>query len=362
MTKSERNQCMKAGIIGFARSGKTTLFNALSGSHAAVGAFGNRDANVAVIKVPDERIERLSEIHKPKKKTYAEFQFFDVAPNESAGTERKALDNAALTLLKNVDALVHVVRAFQNEDVMHPLGNVDPVRDCKLLEEELQLADLIVIEKRLERLEKEHKKAGDYEVLLRCRAHIEEGKPLRTLELTTQETHEIMGFCFMSQKPMMLLGNYGEESIGQNNPSGLTTYATQNGFTLMELCGRMELEVAELPDEERQTFRDDLGLGEESRTRFLQAAYDMLGLMSFLTAGEPEVRAWPIRKGTRAQDAAAVIHSDIARGFIRAEIVNYDDFMATASMVKAKEQGLVRLEGKDYIVRDGDIILFRFNV
>jgi ribosome-binding ATPase len=352
---------MKAGIIGFARSGKTTVFNAISGAHAAVGAFGSRDANVAAIKVPDARVDKLSEIFKPKKKTFAEFQFVDIAPSEGSG-EHKVIDSAALTVLKNADALVHVVRAFANQDVAHPAGSVDPVRDCKSLDEELQLTDLIVIEKRIERLEKEHKKTADYDALLRCRAHIEAGLPLRTLELSVQEANELGGFGFLSQKPMMLLGNYGEEAIGNPDASKLQAYAAANHLTLIDLCGKMELEVAELPEEERQVFRADLGLGEESRTLFLQAAYDMLGLMSFLTAGEPEVRAWTIHKNTRAVDAAAVIHSDIARGFIRAEIVGYDDLVAAGSSAKCKEQGHMRLEGKEYIIRDGDVILFRFNV
>jgi len=352
---------MKIGIIGFARSGKTTIFNALSGAHAAVGAFGSRDANVAVIKVPDERINKLAGIYKPKKISYAEIQFLDVAPNETGG-EQKAIDNAALILLKNTDALVHVVRAFQNEEVMHPAGAVDPLRDAKALEEELRLADFIVADKRVERIEKEQRKGLELDVLKRCREQLEAGKSLRNLELSAQELQEVMGFGFLSLKPLMLLGNYGEESIGQPDPSGLTGYAREASQTLIELCGKLELEVAELPEEERQAFRDDLGLGEESRTRFIHAAYDMLGLMSFLTAGDPEVHAWTIEKGTRAVDAAGVIHSDIQRGFIRAEVVGYDDFMAAGSMAKAKEQGHVRLEGKEYIVRDGDIILFRFNV
>lgn len=352
---------MKVGIIGFARSGKTTIFNALTGAHAAVGAFGSRDANVAVIKVPDERVDRLAEIHKPKKITYAEFQFVDVAPGDSA-EDNKALDAKALTLLKNVEALAHVVRAFDNPNVMHPLGGVDPVRDCSALEEEMQIADLIVIEKRIERLEKENKKDAEYEVLKRCREHIEAGAPLRTLELSTQAANEIAGFAFLSQKPVLLVGNYGEERIGAGDPAGLTAYAEEHGFTLVPLCGEMEMEVTELPEDERAAFREELGLGEASRTQFLQAAYDMLGLMSFLTAGEPEVRAWTIRKGTAAVDAAGVIHSDIKRGFIRAEVVHYDDFIAAGSMAKAKEHGAVRLEGKDYEVKDGDIILFRFNV
>ncbi|HOZ49425.1 MAG TPA: redox-regulated ATPase YchF [Candidatus Hydrogenedentes bacterium] len=352
---------MKLGIVGYARSGKTTIFNALTGSQAEVGAFGSREANVAVVKVPDERLERLAEIHKPKKVTHAEFQFMDIAPNEVAGDD-KALDSAALTLLKNVDSLVHVVRAFKNDNVLHPLISVDPVRDCRTLEEELQLADLIIIEKRIERLEKENRKDNEYAVLKRCREHIESGASLRTLELSGAEEAEIAGFTFLSQKPLMLLGNYGEEAIGREDPSGLVAYAAENGFALIDLCGEMEMEIAELPEEERAGFRQELGLGEESRTAFLQKAYAMLGLVSFLTAGEPEVRAWTIRQGTKAVDAAGVIHSDIKRGFIRAEVVHYDDFMRAGSMAKAKEAGTHRLEGKEYIVRDGDIILFRFNV
>lgn len=352
---------MKVGIIGFARSGKTTLFNALTGSHAAVGAFGSRDANVAVIKVPDERLDVLTGIFKPKKTTYAEIQFMDVAPNESGG-EQKALDPAALTILRNVEALVHVVRAFHSDDVMHPLDSVDPVRDCKALEDELSLTDLIIIEKRLERLEKERRKDREYETLVHCRETIESGKPLRSLNLPPAELRELAGFGFLSIKPVLLVGNYGEDDIGNDDPAGLNAYAAETGLAHIDLCGKIEMEVAELPEAERQAFRDDLGLGEESRTQFIRTAYDMLGLISFLTAGEPEVRAWTIRKNTRAVEAAGVIHSDIQRGFIRAEVVHYTDFIAAGSMHKAKEQGHLRLEGKDYIVQDGDIMLFRFNV
>ncbi|HRI89278.1 MAG TPA: redox-regulated ATPase YchF [Candidatus Hydrogenedentes bacterium] len=353
---------MKVGIIGFARSGKTTVFNALTGAKAAVGTFGARESNVAVLKVPDARLEKLAEIYKPKKITYAEFQFIDIAPNESAG-EEKALDTAALNALKQVEALVHVVRAFDNESVMHPNGSVNALRDAKAMEEELQLCDLIVVEKRLERMEKEHKKGPELAPLQKCKEHLEAGKPLRTLDLTAQEVRDIAGFGFMSLKPLMLLGNYGEESIGKDDPSGLAAFAKELGVALIELCGAMELEIGQLSEEERPAYRADLGLGEESRVRFLQTAYDMLGLMSFLTAGEPEVCAWTIHKNTKAVDAAGSIHSDIARGFIRAEIVNYDHFIAASgSMVKAKEAGHVRLEGKEYIMQDGDIVLFRFNV
>lgn len=352
---------MKVGIVGFARSGKTTVFNSLTGASAAVGAFGSRDANVAVIKVPDERVDRLAKIFSPKKKTYAEIEFVDIAPNESASDD-KILDSAALNVLKNVDALVHVVRAFENEEVLHPLDTLDPARDCKALDEELQLCDLIIIEKRIARLEKENKKDSEHKILCRCQAHIEQGEPLRTLELASHEEKSLTGFTFLSQKPVMLLGNYGEDAIGQDDPASLEAYTAQHSLTLISLCGEMEMEVTELPEEERQAFRDDLGLGEATRTLFIQTAYDMLGLMSFLTVGDPEVRAWTIGKQTKAVDAAGVIHSDIQRGFIRAETVRYDDFMEAGSMVKAKEHGTVRLEGKEYLVQDGDIILFRFNV
>lgn len=352
---------MKLGIIGYARSGKTTIFNALTGAHAAVGAFGSRDANVAVIKVPDDRLDRLEEIFHPKKKTFAEFQFVDIAPNETAG-ERKALDTGALNSLKNVDALVHVVRAFRNEDVVHPFGSVDPVRDVRSLEEELSLSDLIIIEKRIERLDKENRKGSEYATLLRCREHIESGRVLRTLERSHQESAEIAGFGFLSSKPLLLLGNYGEDAIGSEDPSGLAAYARESATALIDLCGAMEMEVMQLPEADRPAFRADLGLGEESRVRFLQTAYGMLGLVSFLTAGAPEVRAWTIQRETKAVDAAGVIHSDIKRGFIRAEVVKYSDFIEAGSMAKAKEHGRLRLEGKEYIVQDGDIILFRFNV
>lgn len=352
---------MKVGIIGYARSGKTTLFNALTGAQAEVGAFGSRDANVAVLKVPDPRVDALAEIYKPKKVTYAEFQFLDIAPNTAAGDE-KALDSAALTLLKNVEALVHVVRAFENDAVSHPCNSVDPARDCRTLEQEMQLEDLVIIERRMERLEKEGKKDREYELLTRCRDHIESGQPLRTLELNEQEKKTVGGFTFLSQKPLLLVGNYGEDHVGEDDPAGLAAVAEELGLTHIDLAGSVEMEVAQLPHEEQQAFRDELGLGEESRVRFIQTAYDMLGLMSFLTAGDPEVRAWTIPKNTKAVDAAGVIHSDIQRGFIRAEVVAYDDFMAAGSMAKAKEAGHVRLEGKEYLVRDGDIILFRFNV
>ncbi len=353
---------MKVGIIGFARSGKTTIFNALTGSAAAMGAFGSREANVAVTKVPDERIERLSEIHKPKKKTYAEFEFVDIAPNAAAGDD-KALDSAALTVLKNTDALVHVVRAFNDPNVMHPLKSVNAVRDAAAMEEELELSDLIIIERRIERLEKEHRKDQEYDFLCRCRTHIEAGQPLRSMEWSAQEQSITQGYTFLSRKPVMLLGNYGSDRIGHEDPSGLEAFVKERGLALVSFCGAMEVEIAELPEEDRAEFRSELGLGEESRTSFISAAYDLLGLMSFLTAGEPEVRAWTIRKNTRAVDAAGVIHSDIQRGFIRAEITAYDDFMAAGgSMVKAKENGKVRLEGKEYLMKDGDIVLFRFNV
>lgn len=352
---------MNVGIVGFGRSGKTTVFNALTGSKAAVGAYGSRDVNVAVMRVPDERVERLNEIYRPKKKTLAEFQFADIAPNESTADE-KTLDASALTTLKNVGALVHVVRCFANEEVVHPLGSVDAVRDCRVLEEEFQLDDLLIIEKRMARLEKEHKKDSEYHCLERCKECIESDKPLRTLELNAQEEKIIGGFTFLSRKPLMLFGNYGDESIGEPDPSGLEAFAAERGLTLLTMCGALELEVGELPEEDRAAFREDLELGEESRTLFLRTAYDMLRLMSFFTVGEDEVRAWTAPKGTKAAEGAGLIHSDLQRGFIRAEVVTYDNFIAAGSMHHAKEQGHLRLEGKDCVLEDGDLVLIRFNV
>jgi hypothetical protein len=357
----EESGSMKVGLIGFARSGKTTVFNAITGARAEVGAYGSRDANIAVIKVPDARVDALAEIYKPKKKTYAEIEFVDIAPAEGSDQDR-ALDSAALTLLKNADALAHVVRAFKNDNVMHPRDTVNPVRDVQSLEEELQLIDLIVLEKRVERLEKEHRKDQEYELMVRCKAHLESGKPLRTLDFSAQDALLLRSYSLLSQKPMMLLCNSGDDGLGEADPGGLSEIASALGLDLISFCGALEMEVNGLPEEERAAFREELGMGEESRTRFIQFAYSMLGLISFLTAGEPEVRAWTIRKGDHAVDAAGVIHSDIKRGFIRAETVAYADFMEAGSMAKAKEKGKVRLEGKDYIVQDGDMMLFRFNV
>jgi len=352
---------MEVGIIGFARSGKTTIFNALTGAHAQVGTFGSRDANVAVLRVPDERVEKLAAIFKPKKTVHAEFRFVDAAPNEADG-ERKALDPDALGVLRQADALVHVVRAFEDQDVMHPHGTVDPARDCRDLEEELRLADLIVIEKRLERLEKEHNLGAEHQVLVRAREHIESGAPLRTMELTGQEAKELSGFCFLSQKPLLLVGNYGEKTIGDEDPAHLSACAIEQGLPVVALCGEMEMEIVQLAEEERQTFRDEWGLGEGSRMEFVHAAHDLLGLIIFFTCGDAEVHARTIPDGTKAVEAAACVHSDMARGFIRAEVVGCGDLVAAGSMAKAKEGGHVHLEGKEYLVQDGDVILFRFNV
>jgi GTP-binding protein YchF len=352
---------MNVGFVGFARSGKTTVFDALTGAHAAVGAFGDREAHIFVIKVPDARVDQLADIFKPKKKAYVEVRLVDIPPRETRG-EGKALDPATLNLLKNADALVHVVRAFASEKVVHPCGPVDPVRDSRALEEELLLDDLLVIERRQQRMEKEHRKDREFELLSRCRKTLESGVALRTLHLSPPEERDLAGFGFLSRKPILVLGNYGEEAVSRPDPAGLDRFAAETGFPLINLCGELELEVAQLAEEERAVFRKELGLGEDPRTVFLQAVYALLGLVSFLTTKEPEVRAWAVRNGTTALEAAGVIHSDMQRGFIRAEVVPFADFIAAGSMAKAREHGHVRLEGKDYVVHDGDIILFRFNI
>jgi len=245
---------------------------------------------------------------------------------------------------------------------LHPLGSVDPVRDARALEEEIGLDDLVVIEKRIERLEKEQRRDREHELLVRCKEIIETGNPLRSAAFSPPELRDLAGFGFLSMKPLMLIGNYGEESVGKPDPSGLQACAAEAGHPLVDLCGKMEMEVSELPEAERQAFREEFGLGEESRTQFLHSAYDMLGLISFLTAGDREVRAWTIPSGTHAVDAAGVVHTDMQRGFIRAEVCHYENFAEDGDLHKAKEHGHLRLEGKDYVVEDGDIILFRFNV
>jgi hypothetical protein len=352
---------MKVGIVGLAGSGKTTIFNTLTGLKAEVGGYGGKEkANIGMIKVPDERIEALTRIYKPKKKVLAEMAFADFAgPEEEKAKSGSELDPKVVADMREVEALVHVVRSFVNPLDERP---PDPMGDIRAFESELILADLIPIENRLNRLKKEKANPREKDLIEKCKETLEAELPLRSLELSTEDWQMLAGFRFLTQKPMMILLNVGESEIGSPAPAQIETYARENSLKLITMCGKAEMEIAELPPEEQGDFLKDLGIAEPARDRFIRAAYELLDLISFLTAGEDECRAWTIRRGTVAQRAAGKVHSDIERGFIRAEVVSFKDFIECGSEHRCKELGKFKLEGKEYIVHDGDIINFRFNV
>jgi ribosome-binding ATPase len=347
---------MRIGIVGFRGAGKTTIFNALTGLHANVGGYGTAGkANLGVIKVPDERIAALAEIHHPKKTTLAEIAFVDV-PGQ--GEARSALDAATLVQMRDVDALVHVVAAFPGADGATPSA----VAQLENFAAELILADLGIVEKRLEKLKKEKGKEREQKLLERCRDQLGGEQRLRTLDLAAEEVGALAGFNLLSRMPLLVLVNVDESAIGKPLDPNIGAYAATHGLEVVAVPGKTEMELAELDEADRGAFLADLGIDVPAKDRFIRAAYALLDLISFLTAGEDECRAWPIRRGTTAVKAAGKIHSDIERGFIRAEVIAYDEFMKYRSEARCREAGKLRLEGKDYVVADGDIIHFRFNV
>ena len=355
---------MKVGIVGFAGSGKTTVFNALTGLAAETGFGGRERANVGVIKVPDDRVDKLAEIYSPKKKTYAEISFVDVAgpeQHDAGGAEHSetGLDPKLVQHMREVDALVHVVRAFESPYLARA---ADPVGDIRAFEDELILTDLVQVENRVARLKKERDSERERDLFDRLKAELEAEKPLRAVEISPEDQLLIAGFRFLSLKPLLLLINAAEDQIAAGPSSDVQSLAAQKGLTRIYMSGKAEMEIAELAPDEQREFLRDLGIEEPARDRFIRAAYALLDLISFLTAGEDECRAWPIKAGTHAQKAAGKIHSDIERGFIRAEVARFEDLAALGSIAACREHGKLRLEGKDYIVQDGDVINFRFNV
>jgi GTP-binding protein YchF len=362
---------LRAALIGFGSSGKTTLFQLMtSAKDTARAAHGKGEVAIGISKVPDARLDRLTAMYNPKKRVPATVEFADLL--QAAGVS--LVDVAAY---KNADALVHVVRAFEDGHVAHPSGSVDASRDARAVEDELILTDLGVAERRLERLEKDLKKTRtpelerEREALVRCRAALEEGRPLRSLDWKGDDLKRLRGFQFLSAKPLLLVLNLGEaELTGEGNtaeqlttaPSrkGLTTFLCGGATRAVAVCARIELEIAQLDAADAHAFLADLGLEESGLDRVIRATYDLLGYISFFTVGEDECRAWSIPRGISAQLAAGEIHSDIARGFIRAEVVRYDALVARGTMAACREHGEVRLEGKEYVVQDGDIINFRF--
>ncbi len=360
---------LRAALIGFPSSGKTTLFQLMTSAKDA--PRGKGDVNIGISKVPDERLDTLTAMYNPRKRVPATVEFTDMIATARSGAQALA-DVAGY---KNADALVHVVRAFRDESVPHPSGSVDPARDAQAMEDELILADLGVAERRLERIEKDLKKGKSTELekerdlVQRCRTALEEGKPLRALELTGADRKLLRGFQFLSAKPLLLVINLDEADLADVGASveaaaqktGLDASLANNAATkAVALCAKIELEISQLERADAQAFLSDLGLTESGLDRVIRTTYDLLGYMSFFTVGEDECRAWSIARGTPAQQAAGEIHTDIARGFIRAEVVAYDALTGRGSMAACREHGEVRLEGKEYTVQDGDIINFRF--
>ena len=353
---------MKVGLVGFAGAGKTTVFNTLTGLAAEVGGYGAREkSNVGVIKVPDHRVDRLAELFKPKKKTYAEISFVDVAgpPAENAERAQSGLDPKLVQHMREADALVHVVRAFDNAMLPQP---ADPARDIRAFDDELILTDLVQIENRIARLKKEKDSARESELMGRLKSALEGEQQLRDLELTHEDLAIIAGFRFLSLKPLLLLINQPEEAAGNDASGEINGLARSKKLDLIAMSGKVEMEIAQLAPDEQRDFLQDLGITEPARARFIRAGYSLLDLISFLTAGEDECRAWSIRRGTSAHKAAGVIHSDIERGFIRAEVTRFEDLIEFGSEARCREQGKLKLEGKDYVVQDGDVVHFRFNV
>jgi ribosome-binding ATPase len=342
---------MKVGLIGSRGAGKTTIFNMLTGLSAQVGGFGTKEeVHLGVIKVPDVRIDRLSQIFKPKKTTYAEIRFTDFRPNQ--GEDNLKSNSAVVSQMREVDAIALVLGNFAPD--------AKPLKDLTNLLTEMILADLAIVENRRSRLKKEKARPLEENLLERAATALENGESLRNLTFTPGEESLLTGFGFLSRKPLLVLLNQSEEKAAQASDSNYLEELKRRGLEGLALAAKAEMEIAQLDEADRAAFLQEIGIEEPARDRFIRASYGLLDLISFFTAGDDEVRAWPITQGTVARKAAGKIHSDIERGFIRAEVIAYEDFIPLGSEAKCKEAGKLRLEGKDYVVRDGDIVHFRF--
>jgi GTP-binding protein YchF len=359
---------LRAALIGVGSSGKSTLFQLMtSARETGRAAHGKGEATIGISKVPDARLDTLTAMYNPKKRVPATVEFTDLAL--PAGSGAQALVDVAA--YKNAQALVHVVRAFEDPSVPHPSGSVDPARDAQTMEDELILADLGVAERRLERLDKDLKKTRtadlerERDVIMLCKAALEDGRPLRALDLKGDDLKRLRGYQFLSAKPLLIVINLDESQLADGvdraaATTGLTSFLSRGSTAAVAVCAKIELEIGQLDGADAAAFLADLGLAESGLNRVIRASYDLLGYMSFFTVGEDECRAWSIPRHTPAQLAAGEIHSDIARGFIRAEVVSYDHLTTRGSMAACRDHGEVRLEGKEYVVQDGDVINFRF--
>ena len=366
---------MKLGIVGLPNVGKSTLFNSITkaGAEAANFPFCTIDPNVGVVPVPDERVDKLGEIYHSKKVTHAVIEFVDIAGLVKGASKGEGLGNQFLANIRETDAIVHVVRCFEDPNVVHVDGSVDPIRDIDTINVELEMADLEVVERRLAKVGKAAKVQKEYQkeaaLLERLKGVLESGQRAATIEIEDEDEEALMrGYSLLTAKPVIYAANVGEDDLADDGASNenvkkVREFADKEGSGVYVICAQIEEEISELDDEDKAAFLEDLGISESGLDKLIKASYDLLGLISFLTCGEDESRAWTIRKGTKAPQAAGKIHTDFERGFIKAEVIAYDKLMECGgSMTQAKEKGLVGQEGKEYVVSDGDVILFRFNV
>ena len=363
---------MKIGIVGLPNVGKSTLFNSITkaGAECANYPFCTIEPNVGVVAVPDKRLEKLAEMYNPQKVTPAVVEFVDIAGLVKGASKGEGLGNKFLSHIRETDAICEVVRCFEDSNITHVDGSIDPIRDIETINLELIFADIETVDKRLDKARKmlkaDKKYQEEIDVLERIKENLENGTSVRSLEFTDEELPIVKDMWLLSAKPIIYVTNISEEQITnwQNDEmvQKVKEYAKKENSDIVPLCVKIEEELSTLEEQDKKEMLEALGLEESGLDKLIKKSYDLLGLMSFLTAGEPEVRAWTIKKGTKAPQAAGKIHSDIERGFIKAEIVSYDDLIREGSMNLAKEKGLVRSEGKEYIMKDGDIVLFKFNV
>lgn len=364
---------LKAGIIGMPNVGKSTLFNAITKKNilAANYPFATIDPNLGTVVVPDKRLETLEKMYMPLRCIPTQYEFTDIAGLVKGASNGEGLGNKFLSHIREVDAVIHVVRCFKDKDVIHVEGSVDPIRDIEIINLELGISDLEIINSRLERITKKAQTGNDklllkeVDILNRCKDFLVQGKPLRDLDLSDEEKEFIKAFNFITLKPMIYLANVNEVDLvnGSNEYiDKVKEYALKEGIKVIPMCAQIESELVELPDDEKKVFLNELGIEESGLDKLIKTTYDILGLNTFFTVGSDEVRAWTFKKGMKAPECAGIIHTDFQKGFIKAEVMSYEDLIKYGSEIKVKEAGKARLEGKDYIMQDGDICLFRFNV